>query len=175
MVWHLTCETQGEELKPALILQRTRQRQGFIFVIHFLISSDYSVIPVSVRGLHGFLVCFEKFISYTESQSRILESYELEGTLEGPSSPNPCNEQGHLQLHQVAQSPVQPDLECLQGWSIHCLSGQPVPVPHHSYYNFFLISNLNLFSSSLNLFRLVLSQQTVLKTLSITFELNVEL
>ena len=62
------------------------------------------MIPVSVRGLHGFLVCFEKFISYTESQSRILESYELEGTLEGPSSPNPCNEQGHLQLHQVAQS-----------------------------------------------------------------------
>jgi len=30
--------------------------------------------------------------------------------------------------------PIQPDLECLQGWSIHHLSGQPVSVPHHSYH-----------------------------------------
>ncbi|KAK4826723.1 LOW QUALITY PROTEIN: hypothetical protein QYF61_010976 [Mycteria americana] len=27
----------------------------------------------------------------------------------------------------VAQSPIQPDLECFQGWSIYHLSGQPVP------------------------------------------------
>ncbi|KAK4810853.1 LOW QUALITY PROTEIN: hypothetical protein QYF61_008825 [Mycteria americana] len=32
---------------------------------------------------------------------------------------------------QVAQSPVQPDLECFQGWGIYSLSGQPVPVSHH--------------------------------------------
>jgi len=30
------------------------------------------------------------------------------------------------------QKPVQPDLECLQGWSIHHIFEQPVPVPHHS-------------------------------------------
>jgi len=36
----------------------------------------------------------------------------------------------HLQLHQVAQSPVQPDLECFQGWGIYHLSGQPVPLFH---------------------------------------------
>jgi len=30
-----------------------------------------------------------------------------------------------------AQSPVQPDLECLQGWGIPHISGQPVPVPPH--------------------------------------------
>jgi len=40
-----------------------------------------------------------------------------------------CHEQGHLQLDQVAQSPVQPDFECFQG--IDHLSGQPVPVLHH--------------------------------------------
>ncbi|KAK4810053.1 hypothetical protein QYF61_005116 [Mycteria americana] len=38
---------------------------------------------------------------------------------------------GHLQLDQVAQSPIQPDLECFQGWGIYHLSGQPVPVLHH--------------------------------------------
>ena len=32
-----------------------------------------------------------------------------------------------------AQSPVQPDLDCLQRQGIHHLSGQPVPVPHHPY------------------------------------------
>ncbi|KAK4813629.1 hypothetical protein QYF61_014389, partial [Mycteria americana] len=47
------------------------------------------------------------------------------------SSPTPLQEQGHLQLDQVAQSPVQPDLEGFQGWGIYHLSGQPVPVPHH--------------------------------------------
>ena len=49
---------------------------------------------------------------------------------------------GHLvQLHWTGtptarsgpQSSVQSDLECLQGWGIHHLSGQPVPAPHHPY------------------------------------------
>ena len=29
---------------------------------------------------------------------------------------------------QAAQSHIQPGLECLQGWGIHNLLGQPVPV-----------------------------------------------
>jgi len=33
----------------------------------------------------------------------------------------PCNEQGHLQLHQIAQSLIQADLEHLQGQGIHHL------------------------------------------------------
>jgi len=45
----------------------------------------------------------------------------LEGTLKGHLVQLPYNKQGHLQLHQVAESPVQPDLECLQGWGIHHL------------------------------------------------------
>lgn len=40
----------------------------------------------------------------------------------------PCNEQGHPELDQAAQSPIQPDLRCFQGWGIYHLSGQPVPV-----------------------------------------------
>ncbi|KAK4812855.1 LOW QUALITY PROTEIN: hypothetical protein QYF61_022581, partial [Mycteria americana] len=39
--------------------------------------------------------------------------------------------QGHLPLDQVAQSPVQPDLECFQGWGIYQLPGQPVLVFRH--------------------------------------------
>ena len=49
----------------------------------------------------------------------------------------PCNEQGHLQLDQVVQNPVQPDLECFQGWGIHNISG-PVPVFHHPHCKKFL-------------------------------------
>ena len=64
---------------------------------------------------------------------RIIESSELEQTFKGHLVQLPSNEQGHPQLDHVAQSPVQPDLECLQGWGIHQLSWQPVPVPHHTY------------------------------------------
>ena len=61
--------------------------------------------------------------------------FELEGTFKGHPVQLLCNEQGHVQLHQVAQSNqvVQPDLECLQGWGIHHHSGQPVVVLHHHY------------------------------------------
>ena len=32
---------------------------------------------------------------------------------------------------RLTQSHIQPGLECLQGWGIHNLLGQPVPVRHH--------------------------------------------
>jgi len=37
-----------------------------------------------------------------------------------------CSMQGHQPPDQAAQSHIQPGLECLQGWGIHNLSGQPV-------------------------------------------------
>jgi len=40
----------------------------------------------------------------------------------------PCYVQGHQPPDQAAQSHIQPGLECLQGWGIHSLLGQPVPV-----------------------------------------------
>ena len=43
----------------------------------------------------------------------------------------PCYVHGCQPLDQAAQSHIQPGLECLQGWVIHNLLGQPVPVRHH--------------------------------------------
>ena len=43
----------------------------------------------------------------------------------------PCYVQGRQPPAQAAQSHIQPGLECLQGWGIHSLLGQPVPVCHH--------------------------------------------
>ena len=43
---------------------------------------------------------------------RVIKWVELEGTLKSHLVQPPCNE---LQLDQVAQSPIQPDLECLRG------------------------------------------------------------
>ena len=52
----------------------------------------------------------------------IIDSYfGLEGTFKGHLVQPSCNEQGHLQLDQVAQSPVQPDLEYFQGWGTYNL------------------------------------------------------
>ena len=40
--------------------------------------------------------------------------------------PTPCYVQGHQPAAQAAQSHIQPGLECLQGWGVHSLLGQPV-------------------------------------------------
>ena len=47
------------------------------------------------------------------------------------SSPNALLKQGQLQ--QVAQDYVQSGFEYLQGWRLHSLSGQPVPVFDHPF------------------------------------------
>jgi len=39
--------------------------------------------------------------------------------------------QDHRPPDRAAQSYLQPGLECLQGWGIHNLLGQPGPVHHH--------------------------------------------
>ena len=64
----------------------------------------------------------------------IIESLELERTFKGHLVQLLCSEQGHPQLDQGAQSPVQSDLECLQRQCIHHISGQAVSVLHHSYH-----------------------------------------
>ena len=71
------------------------------------------------------------------------------------------------QLDQVAQSLIQPALECIQGQGFHYLSGQPVPVSHHPC--FFLITNPNVSFLSLKPLPLVLLPQTLLKSLSPSF------
>jgi len=43
-----------------------------------------------------------------------MERFRLEGTFKHHLVQPPSNEQGHLQLDQVTQRPVQPDLECFQ-------------------------------------------------------------
>jgi len=64
---------------------------------------------------------------------RIIEWFGLEETFKGHLVQPPCHEQGHLQPDQVAQSSLQPGLECFQGWGLHYLSGQPVQVFHHAH------------------------------------------
>ena len=74
----------------------------------------------------------------------------------------PCYVQGHQPADQAAQSHIQPGLECLQGWGIHSLLGQPVQCVTTLWVkNFLLISNLNLPCLSLKPFPLVLSPSTL--------------
>jgi len=61
---------------------------------------------------------------------RNIECFGLERTFRGHLAQTPCSE--------VAQSPVQPGFKCFQGWGLHYLSGQPVPVFHHPHDKKFL-------------------------------------
>jgi len=73
-----------------------------------------------------------------EQFHRIIECFGLEGNFRCHLAQSPCSEQGHLQLDQAAQSPIQPGLECFQGWGTYHLSGQPVTVFHHPHGKKFL-------------------------------------
>ena len=58
----------------------------------------------------------------------IVEWFGWGGALKGHLVEAPSSEQGRLRLDEVAQSPVQPDRECLQGWGSYHLSGPAVAV-----------------------------------------------
>lgn len=47
---------------------------------------------------------------------KITERFGLGDTFKGYLDQPPAMSQGHLQLDEVAQSPVQSSLECFQGW-----------------------------------------------------------
>jgi len=64
----------------------------------------------------AFLNCLhQKELQCWWLKEKFIELFKLEGTLKGHPAQLPCNEQGHLQPHQGAQSMLQSDLECLQG------------------------------------------------------------
>ena len=95
----------------------------------------------AVRGsrVQGALLWQEFALGiYRAKLYRIIESFGLEGTPRGHLVQPPRSEQGHCYLDQVAQSPVQPGLQCFQGWGLHYLSGQPVPVFHNPHFKEFL-------------------------------------
>ena len=79
----------------------------------------------------------------------------------------PCHVQGRQPAHQAAQSHIQPGLECLQGWGIHSLLGQPVQCVTTLWVKkFLLISNLNLPCLSLRPFPLLQAKQAQFPQLS---------
>ena len=90
----------------------------------------------------------------------VTELFQLDRTFKGHLVHVPCNEQGHLQLYQVAQSPVQPDLECLQRM------GHPPSLWAASYSASLRYKiNRNFFFFHLKTFPFVPSQQILLKCL----------
>ena len=77
--------------------------------------------------------------------------------------------QGRQPPDQAAQSHIQPGLECLQGWDIHSLIGQPVQCVTTLWgKNCLLISNLSLPCLSLKAFPLVLSLSTLVNSRSLS-------
>ena len=89
-----------------------------------------TVYPSSVCKENQQLLLKRSLLWYhLTGNHRIIERLGLEGTPRIIKLQSPAPD---LVLDQVAQGSIQPGLEHLQGWSIHSLSGQPVPAPHHS-------------------------------------------
>lgn len=55
----------------------------------------------------------------------------IEVTFKGHLVQPPCLDQGHIQLDEVFQNPIQPDLEFFQGCGIYHLYGRSVAVFQH--------------------------------------------
>ena len=108
--------------------------------------------------------------SHTSMNHITIESFELEGTLKGHLFQVPCHEQGHLQLHQVLRATSSLTLNIIRdGASTTSLGNLCQQLTIRIVKNLFFISNLNLSSFSLEPFSFVLSQQTLLKSLSPSF------
>ena len=106
---------------------------------------------------------------------RIVEWPRLKRTSKIIQFQSPCHGQGHQQLDQADLSHIQPGLECLQGWGIHNLLGQPVPVHHHSLIflgltELFPLQNLHSSREKQALFMINL----ILKQLSKKSEMNLD-
>jgi len=118
-------------------------------------------------------ICLEEHMQHGNTAHiyhGIMEWFGLEETSKHHLVQTPCNEQRHLPLDQVAQSPVQPDLACFHRWGIYHLCGQPVPVFHHPHHKKILPYIQS--KSTLLYFKtitLVLSQQALLKNASPSF------
>lgn len=72
-------------------------------------------------SLHALMIRVFFIKSVEKCVYEFIEFFWLEGTFKGHLVQLPCREQGHLQLDQVAQSSVQPDRECFQGWGTYSL------------------------------------------------------
>jgi len=98
--------------------------------------------------------------------NRIIEWFGLERTFKIIQFPPHCYRQGHSPLDQPAQSRTQPGFECLQRgghlepfWATHSSVWSPSQIK-----NSFLLSSLNLPSSSLKSLLLVLSLHALIKS-----------
>ena len=98
--------------------------------------------------------------------NRIIEWFELEEIIKGHLFKFPCNEEGHLQLHQVLGVQSRLTLSVSRDRASTTSLGNLCQCLTALIENFFLILNLNFSSFSLNPFLLIPLQQTQLKSLS---------
>lgn len=124
---------------------------------HFMISCVLSYPGASRLGRdepsrthHHRGLCYpaQWFVECSGFLPGITEQFGVEGTFQSHLVQPLCSEQEQLQLGHVSQSPPQSCIECFQEWSIHHLSGNLQCFTSLKIKHFFLVSNLNLPSSS---------------------------
>lgn len=121
----------------------------FIFFWNYWLSPD----AICLRTGYSNLVLLKP-------NNRIIEWFRLKGIFKGHLFQSLCHDQGQLHLDPIAQGPVQPDHECLQGWD---LLAKTVPVFYHSSHK--KIWSLNRLSFFLKPVPVILSLWDIIKDL----------
>ena len=96
--------------------------------------SDQRPVLSVLTPMSATSIYLEKTMFPFSPSLRIIEWPGLKRTTMISEFQPPCYVQGRQPPDQAAQNHIQPGLECLQGWGIHNLLGQPVPVCHHLLY-----------------------------------------
>ena len=116
-------------LQPAetsSFLQNTQnvEANGFL-----LLHRGYQVLLQTPLPSCGLLLFQAHRAVGTQAQTRLSQNHRMAWVEKDHNAhpvPTPCCVQGHQPADQAAHSHIQPGLECLHGWGIHSLLGQPV-------------------------------------------------
>ena len=99
--------------------------------MHYIAECNPFEMSVKLQCHKVEVIYYNKILLLTVFMAGIIEWPGLKRTTMIIEFQPPCYVQCCQPPDQAAQSHIQPGLECLQGWGIHNLLGQPVPVCHH--------------------------------------------
>ncbi|NXJ61016.1 SNTG1 protein, partial [Rostratula benghalensis] len=130
----LSIKGGAEHNIPVVVSKISKEQRAELSGLLFIGDAILQINGINVRKCRheevvSFSVFYQSEYCLSAADCRIILRVWLGRDLNSPSIKfqPPCHGQGRLPLEQVAQSPVQPDLQHFKRWGIHSFSRQPIP------------------------------------------------